>query len=83
MINNLSNRFCIRQSVVLIFSTCLYVQAAAQDSGYARPPVTDKYDEYKQQVKHDLGKKMVELKTMIPGIVYDLRYATVNNFMRG
>ena len=24
---------------------------------------------------------MVELKTLIPGIVYDLRYATTNNFM--
>ena len=25
---------------------------------------------------------MIELKTLIPGIIYDLRYATVNNFMR-
>jgi D-alanyl-D-alanine dipeptidase len=26
-------------------------------------------------------KKMVELKTIVPGVEYDLRYATTNNFM--
>ncbi|MEN9549676.1 MAG: hypothetical protein RIR12_2267 [Bacteroidota bacterium] len=47
-----------------------------------RPPVTSKFDEYKKQVKSDASKKMVELKTIIPSLVYDLRYATTNNFMR-
>lgn len=82
MINNLSNRFYIKQFVVFIFSTLLYVQAVAQDPGYIRPLVTDKYDEYKKQAKNDSTKKMVELKSIIPAIVYDLRYATANNFMQ-
>ncbi len=46
------------------------------------PPLTNKWDDYQKQVKKDSLKRMVELKTLIPGIVYDLRYATVNNFMR-
>ena len=82
MINNLSNRFYIKQSIVFIFSTLLCVAVVAQNQGYTRPPVTDKYDDYKQQVKKDPAKRMVELKSVIPAIVYDLRYASVNNFMR-
>lgn len=35
---------------------------------------------YRQQVQADSLQKMVELKSMIPGIVYDLKYATKNNF---
>jgi D-alanyl-D-alanine dipeptidase len=33
-----------------------------------------------QQVHTDSMQKMIEIKTIIPGIVYDLRYATKNNF---
>jgi D-alanyl-D-alanine dipeptidase len=30
----------------------------------------------------DSTKRMVELKSMVPGLIYDLRYATRNNFMK-
>lgn len=69
-------------SLWLIFSTLLYLRSHSQDTGYTRPPVTSKWDEYKKQVKENPAKEMVELKSRIPGIVYDLRYATTNNFMR-
>ncbi len=82
MANNLSIRFWIWKGSILIFSTLLCVRALAQDSGYIRPPLTHKWEEYKKQVKNDPSKKMIELKELIPGIVYDLRYATTNNFMR-
>lgn len=82
MTNKLSNRFYIRQQVLLIFSTLLFLFVNGQNTGYTRPALTDDWDNYKEQVKNDSAKKMVELKSMIPGIVYDLRYATVNNFMR-
>ncbi len=82
MTNKLSNRFCIKYPALLIFSTLLSLYAIAQSSGYTRPPLTDKWDDYRKQVEMDSTKKMVEVKSMIPGIVYDLRYATVNNFMR-
>lgn len=37
--------------------------------------------EYKRTVAANKANRMVELKTMIPGIVYDLRYASSHNFM--
>lgn len=81
MINKVSKGFYIRQALLFIFSTLVLTGIYAQDTGYTRPPVTGKWDIYKMQVKKDGSKKMVELKTMIPGIIYDLRYATTNNFM--
>lgn len=81
MANKIVKRFYIRQLLMFIFSTSLSLTAFAQDSGFVRPPVTDKMKEYKEQVKKDPAKKMIELKSIIPGIVYDLRYATSNNFM--
>lgn len=67
---------------LLFFSTGLLLTVTAQDTGYRRPPVTVKLEDYKKTVRKDPDKKMVELKSMIPGVVYDLRYASINNFMR-
>lgn len=72
----------MRQSLLVIFSTLVSFFVTAQENSYNRPPLTDKWNSYKQQVAADSAKKMVELKSLIPGIVYDLRYATVNNFMK-
>ena len=60
----------------------MLIEANAQENSYTRPILTDKYREYKKQVTQDSTKKMTELKTIIPGIVYDLRYASTNNFMK-
>jgi D-alanyl-D-alanine dipeptidase len=48
------------------------------------PPlkVVNKVSEYNEQATKDSTMKMIELKSVIPGIVYDLRYATRNNFMK-
>ena len=35
---------------------------------------------YRQQVNADSLQKMIEIKTFIPKVIYDLRYATTNNF---
>lgn len=45
-------------------------------------PVIQDVKSYRQSVKMDPAKTMAELQAVIPGIEYDLRYATVNNFMR-
>src|SRR5258706_9070277 len=81
MANKVRKRFYIQLSLQFIFSTSLFLHANAQDSGFVRTTVTDKADVYRKQVKRDSAKIMVELKTFIPGIIYDLRYATTNNFM--
>ena len=81
MTNKLINRFNIKQHTILFFSTFFLLHTAAQQIEYTRLPITDKWEDYKKQVKDDSTKRMVELKTMIPGIQYELRYATINNFM--
>jgi D-alanyl-D-alanine dipeptidase len=43
--------------------------------------IINKINEYQLSVHKDSANKMVELQTLMPGIVYDLRYATINNFM--
>ena len=78
MLTNLSKGFYILVALHLILST----GSLAQDGSWTRPKLTSSWDEYRKQVKEDTAKKMVELRSRIPGIVYDLRYATVNNFMR-
>ncbi|MDB5197522.1 MAG: hypothetical protein JWP88_1893 [Flaviaesturariibacter sp.] len=37
---------------------------------------------YKQQILTDSNLKMVELKSVMPDIMYDLRYGSINNFMQ-
>lgn len=45
-------------------------------------PVVKEADLYKATIGGDSSKKMTELRTLIPGLVYDLKYATRDNFMR-
>lgn len=45
-----------------------------------KPIVQSKIDDYKKDIKNDSNYAMIELKTIIPDLVYDLRYATTNNF---
>ncbi len=82
MINNIRNRFRISRSLLVIFLTITSLIACGQAGGNTRPAVTDNYDDYKKQVKSDPAKKMLELKRLIPTIIYDLRYASLNNFMK-
>jgi len=43
-------------------------------------PVISKLTDYQSTVRNDSARKMVELHQLTPDIVYDLRYATTNNF---
>ncbi|HEX6181551.1 MAG TPA: M15 family metallopeptidase [Chitinophagaceae bacterium] len=45
-------------------------------------PIIKKVKTYYQTVQVDSTKEMTELKYMVPGIVYDLKYATQDNFMK-
>ena len=82
MNDKLSIPYMLYPAIALIFSTVIVSNIAAQTQSYIRPDVTDKWKQYRQQVKKDSMKKMIELKTAIPGILYDLRYADNNNFMK-
>jgi catalase (peroxidase I) len=63
-------KFCF---VILFLPITLLAQ-----NKYGLTPV--KLEEYKQSVKTNLNNELVNL-TNIPGVVLDIRYATVNNFI--
>jgi D-alanyl-D-alanine dipeptidase len=81
MINNVSKHRYIFWMGVLIFSTLSFHAVNAQDSAYKRPEVTNNWKEYAKQVKEFPYKKMIDLRSVMPDIVCDLRYAGLNNFM--
>ena len=68
-------------AILFIFSTGIVNKGISQTSN-TKLPVTNKWKTYRQQVAADSSKQMIELKSAIPGIVYDLRYATKNNFVK-
>lgn len=82
MLCKIINRFYIFKAASLFFLTIMLIEVNAQENSYTRPPLTNKYSAYKKQVAGDSTKKMIELKSVIPGLVYDLRYASLNNFMK-
>jgi D-alanyl-D-alanine dipeptidase len=45
-------------------------------------PVLDNIAGYRQTVQQDSCKRMLDLRSLMPGIVYDLRYAGKDNFMK-
>lgn len=81
MSNKIRNSLSIPKLILLIFSTYNVHCLVAQDYSYTKPVLTDKWKDYKQQVLHDSSKRMLELRSLIPGMLYDLRYATKDNFM--
>ena len=79
MLSNLQNRRCILICFILIFSTTsLFLNA--QDSTTLK--VVKDWDEYEKQVKADPNLRMVELRSLAPGLKYELKYAGTNNFTR-
>lgn len=60
--------------VFVIANIQLYTTAFAQVKPVNKPAI------YRQQLRADSMQQMMELKTLIPNIIYDLRYATASNF---
>ncbi len=75
--NKIINALNYKISCCIILSTVIIQNAFCQDSTVK---VVNSFKEYHYQVIDDSLKQMVELKTLIPSLVYDLRYATKNNF---
>ena len=63
--------------LIPVFST---IAQGILPNKYGLPVIKDR-GAYTTIVSADSSKRMVELKSMIPGIVYELRYASKNNFM--
>lgn len=72
----------IRNGTYFLPSLCSFLLTILHPAYAQELKVTDNFSEYREQLRENKNNLMVELKTLVPGIVYDLRYATVNNFMK-
>jgi zinc D-Ala-D-Ala dipeptidase len=66
-------------SFLLVFVTSPEM-AWTQKKAFSSPPLIKSTEELKAQLKKDSTLKLVELRSLIPDLAYDLRYATKNNF---
>lgn len=75
-------RFEFVYKIKIIYIVCLFFNLHLFTTACSQPKVVKKLKEYWQIVKKDSAQKMVEVRSLTPQIVYDLKYATRNNFMR-
>ena len=74
-------RFQFVYKIKIIYIVCLLADLHLFTTTFAQPKIVKKLKEYWQTAKADSLQRMVEVKSAVPEIVYDLRYATRNNFM--
>src|SRR5215204_5544643 len=72
----------ILQQIRILKVLCLFIflYHAAQAQNKYGLSVIDNKESYKRSIAQDSTKIMVELRALAPSIVYDIRYATSNNF---
>jgi zinc D-Ala-D-Ala dipeptidase len=71
-------QFSYKIKIICIVYPITAIQLCTLASAQLQP--VNKSKIYRQQVQADSLQKMIELKTLLPALVYDLRYATANNF---
>ena len=71
----------ISPKIKIICAVCLITSFPIYSLIYAqKPAIVKKTKIYRQKLEADSSQKMVELKSLLPDLVYDLRYATNKNF---
>jgi zinc D-Ala-D-Ala dipeptidase len=71
-------QFWYKIKIIYLVSTVSIIQLGP--GAFAQVHTVKNAKVYRQQLRADSMQKMIEIKTLVPGIVYDLRYATKNNF---
>jgi len=71
-------QFSSKIKIICLVFTVINLQLCTIALGQVKP--VRNHRTYKQQIRKDSLLKMVELKALMPQLVYDLRYATSNNF---
>lgn len=66
--------------IIIIYRVLIIANIPLCTSAFGQIQHVKKLKIYRQQVSVDSMQKMIEIKTKVPNIVYDLRYATQNNF---
>jgi D-alanyl-D-alanine dipeptidase len=64
----------------LLLAGCILPNCLPGQPLYTKPPVIEKMQAYRELIRTDPDQQLIELRLLIPSIVYDLRYATANNF---
>ena len=64
---------------LLVFFQITYLPLYAQNKYGLKPTM---FDDYKQSLKDNPQKELIDLEKFIPGLVLDIRYATTNNFTK-
>jgi len=68
-------------SLLVILSTLITRSGRAQVDHLEKIGVTTHFNIYLNQINLDTTKRLLELKTVVPNVIYDLRYAGTDNFM--
>lgn len=80
MINKIRFSIGFFYLVILIFSPSTYLFCQELSTGKYGVTYIDNKKSFITTVEKDSLKRMIELKTLIPNIHYELRYASTNNF---
>lgn len=79
----LSNIFCKRLlSFMLSWGACCVGSYCNAQSCKTDAKFINTKEDFLKSVNEDAGKRFVDLRKMIPGLVLDIRYATKNNFTK-
>lgn len=76
------NKILQQFRIFMVLSLFIFNHASTLAQNKYGVHVIENKDSYKRSIARDSSRQMVELRSLIPDIVYDLRYATTNNFMR-
>jgi zinc D-Ala-D-Ala dipeptidase len=79
----IAKRLHISITAVLFFSLLVFTSGAQplKTSSYGVQYIASEKS-YRQALTLDSNKTMVELKPLMPGLIYDLHYATADNFVK-
>lgn len=77
MIYKIAINYYILYSLLMVLPECLLSQANVNAYGVN---TINRKKEYLLSVKNDGSRRMMELKSSMPSLVYELRYADTNNF---
>ncbi len=67
--------------MALVFTMQCRMAETKNKYGYPLSIISD-FDTYFKQTEADSNKTLIEIKTRIPNIILDIRYATENNFLK-
>jgi D-alanyl-D-alanine dipeptidase len=76
------NKILQQFRILKVLCLFIFLHYSAQAQNKYGVTVIDNKDSYKRSIVQDSSKIMIELKSLSPEIVYDLKYATNNNFTR-